>query len=184
MTKIFTKTGDKGETGRYGGSRVSKNDPQIEVNGAIDECNSMIGVARSFNDDGRLDGILKQFQSLLLVSGSEVTNVENDERLPFITENNTQALEDLIDELEKGLPPLTQFILPAGGKVSSHLHLARTASRKVERRLVTLRESEEINPTLLAYFNRLSDTLFVLARHAAHQEGGTDEIWVNPKQNT
>ena len=183
MTKIFTKTGDKGETGRYGGSRVPKNDPQIEVNGAIDECNSMIGVARSFNDDERLDDILKQFQSLLIVSGSEVTNVENDERLPFITEKNTQALEDLIDELEKGLPPLTQFILPAGGKVSSHLHLARTASRKVERRLVTLRENVEINPTLLAYFNRLSDTLFVLARHAAKLSGFSDEGWNNPRNS-
>lgn len=180
MTKIFTKTGDKGETGRFGGSRVPKNDPQIEVNGAIDECNSMLGVARSFNEDARLDGILKQFQSRLLVSGSEVTNIENDDRLPFITEKNIKELEDLIDEVETGLPPLTQFILPAGGKVSSHLHLARTASRKVERRLVTLRESEEINPTLLAYFNRLSDALFVLARHAAHQDGGVDEIWINP----
>ena len=180
MTKIFTKTGDKGETGRYSGSRVPKNDPQIEVNGAIDECNSTLGVARSFNQDERLDSILKQFQSLLLVSGSEVTNVENDERLPFITEKNIEELEDLIDELEADLPPLTQFILPAGGKVSAHLHLARTASRKVERRLVTLRESTEINPTLLAYFNRLSDTFFVLARHAAHQDGGTDEVWINP----
>ncbi len=181
MTKIFTKTGDKGETGRYGGSRVPKNDPQIEVNGTIDECNSTIGVARSFNTDERVDGLLKNFQSLLLVSGSEVTNVDHDGRLPFITEENIKALEDLIDELEETLPPLTQFILPTGGPVSAHLHLARTASRKVERRLVTLRESVEINPTLLAYFNRLSDTLFVLARYVAHQQAGADELWTNPK---
>ena len=183
MSKIFTKTGDKGETGRYSGSRVPKNDPQIEVNGAIDECNSILGVARSFNEDEQLDSILKQFQSLLLVSGTEVTNVEQDERLPFITEKNIEELEDLIVELESDLPPLTQFILPAGGKVSAHLHLARTASRKVERRLVTLRESTEINPTLLAYFNRLSDTLFVLARYASKLDGVRDETWVNPKQS-
>ncbi|MCF7864818.1 MAG: cob(I)yrinic acid a,c-diamide adenosyltransferase [Kiritimatiellales bacterium] len=182
MVKIFTKTGDKGETGRFDGTRVPKNDPLIEVNGAIDECNSIIGIARSFNGDARLDGILKQFQTLLIVSGSEVTNVNRDDRLPFITEENIQALEDLIDELEAEIPPLRNFILPAGGTVSAHLHLARTASRKVERRLVTLQETVEINPTLLAYFNRLSDTLFVLARHAAHQDGGSDEVWKNPRQ--
>ena len=180
MVKIFTKTGDKGETGRFDGTRVPKNDPLIEVNGTIDECNSTIGVARSFNTEERLDGILKDFQSLLIVSGSEVTNVQNDERLPFITDANITDLENLIDELEEEIPPLTQFILPAGEKVSAHLHLARTVSRKVERRLVTLQETVEVNKTLLAYFNRLSDTLFVLARHAAHQNGGKDEVWVNP----
>ncbi len=180
MVKIFTKTGDKGETGRFDGARVPKNDPLIEVNGSIDECNSFIGVARSFTEDGRLDAILRGFQSLLIVCGAEVTNVKNDGRLPFVTNADIQALEDLIDDLEEGLSPLTQFILPAGGKVSAHLHLARTASRKVERRLVALQETMEVNKTLLAYFNRLSDTLFVLARHAAHQDGGTDEVWVNP----
>ena len=182
MVKIFTKTGDKGQAGRFDGTRVPKNDPLIEVNGTIDECNSMIGVARSFNEDERLDGILRHLQNLLIVSGSEVTNVKNDDRLPFITEKNITALEDLIDELEAELPPLTQFILPAGGKVSAHVHLARTVSRKVERRLVTLQETVEINKTLLAYFNRLSDTLFVLARHAAHQNGGCDEVWINPRE--
>jgi len=180
MVKIFTKTGDKGQTGRFDGKRVPKNDPLIEVNGAVDECNSTIGVARSFNEDERIDAILKHFQTLLIVSGSEVTNVRNDGRLPFISGADIQTLEDLIDELEAELPPLKNFILPSGGKVSAHLHLARTASRKVERRLVTLQETVDINKTLLAYFNRLSDTLFVLARHAAHQNGGSDEVWINP----
>jgi len=183
MPKIFTKTGDKGETGRFDGTRVPKNDPLIEVNGTIDECNTLIGAARSFNKDERLDGILKPFQSLLIVAGSEVTNVANDARLPVITESDIQALEDLIDALEAEMPPLKNFILPAGGKVSAHLHLARTASRKVERRLVTLQEAVEINKTLLAYFNRLSDTLFVLARYAAKLSGNPDEVWVNPKES-
>lgn len=182
MVKIFTKTGDKGETGRFDGTRVPKNDPLIEVNGTIDECNSLIGVARSFNDDPRLDGILKQFQSLLIVAGSEVTNVGHDTRLPVLCDTDIRAMEDLIDELETEIPPLKNFILPAGGRASAHLHLARTASRKVERRLVTLQQTVEINKTLLAYFNRLSDTLFVLARHAAHQNGGSDEVWTNPKR--
>lgn len=182
MVKIFTKTGDKGETGLFNGMRVPKNDPLIEVNGTIDECNSSIGVARSFNDDERLNGILKQIQTLLIVAGSEVTNVSLDGRLPFVREEDIQALEDLIDELELGIPPLKNFILPAGNIISANLHLARTMSRKVERRLVTLQETVEVNKTLLAYFNRLSDTLFVLARHAAHLNGGSDEVWKNPKQ--
>jgi cob(I)alamin adenosyltransferase len=182
VVKIFTKTGDKGETGRFDGTRVPKNDPLIEVNGTIDECNSILGVVRSFNDDARLDGILKHFQSLLVVAGSEVTNVGNDDRLPFINEEDILSLENLIDELEQEIPPLKNFILPAGGKISAHLHLARTVSRKVERRLVTLQGTAEVNHALLAYFNRLSDTLFVLARHAAHQSGGSDEVWQNPSK--
>jgi cob(I)alamin adenosyltransferase len=170
MVKIFTKTGDQGETGRFDGTRLPKNDPLIEVNGAIDECNSTLGVARSFNNDEQIDAILKQFQNTLLVAGTDPANTT-------ISDADIRALEDLIDELDAELPPLKNFILPAGGKVSAHLHLARTASRKVERRLVTLRETAETNPALLAYFNRLSDTLFVLARHAAQQDGGSDEVW-------
>ena len=180
MPKIYTRTGDKGETGRFDGTRVPKNDPQIEVNGAIDECNSIIGAARSFNADERLDRILKRTQCLLLVAGSEVTNVRRDDRLPFITEEDIQSLEECIEELEQALPTLTNFILPAGDRVSAHLQMARTASRKVERRLVTLSGCSDVNPVLLAYFNRLSDTLFVLARHASALAGRPDEIWINP----
>lgn len=183
MPKVYTKTGDKGETGRYDGSRVPKNDPLIEVNGTIDECNSIIGLARSYVDDAELNEVLKNFQSQLIVAGSEVTNVKHDERLPFISEHEIIAMEKLIDEVEAKLTPLTHFILPAGGKASAHLHLARTASRKVERRLVDLRATTEVNRVLLAYFNRLSDTLFVLARYAAKLAGETDEIWTNPQKS-
>ena len=181
MPKIFTKTGDKGETGRFDGTRVPKNDPQMEVQGAIDECNSAIGLARAYVEDHQLDSILKNFQSLLLVAGSEVTNVAGDSRLPYISDGNITALEELIDDVEEELEPLTNFILPAGGKAAAHLHVARTASRKVERRLVTMRESVEVNPLLLSYFNRLSDTLFVLARYAAKLAGTGDEVWINPR---
>ncbi len=182
MSKIFTKTGDKGETGRFDGSRVPKDDPLIEVNGAIDECNSAIGLARAYVDDEVFSTILKKFQGQLLVAGSEVTNVGHNDRLPFISDDNITQMETLIDDIEEELEPLTSFILPAGGKASAHLHVARAASRKVERRLVTLRESMEVNSVLLAYFNRLSDTLFVLARYAAKLDGNDDEVWVNPMQ--
>ncbi len=181
MPRIFTKTGDQGETGRYDGTRVPKNDPLIEVNGTIDECNSLIGLARSHVEDARLDAVLKEFQSQLIVAGSEVANVRHDEKLPTIAQDDIQAMENLIDEIERELPPLDHFILPAGGKASAHLHLARTASRKVERRLVDLRETMDVNPVLLAYFNRLSDTLFVLARYAAKLAGREDEVWTNPR---
>ena len=181
MPKIFTKTGDKGETGRFDGTRVPKNDPQMEVQGSIDECNSAIGLARAYIKDEKLNGILKNFQSLLLVAGSEVTNVTHDRRLPYISEANITAMEDLIDDVEEKLNPLTNFILPAGGKAAAHLHVARAASRKVERRLVSLRDSSDVNPILLAYFNRLSDTLFVLSRYASKLAGIKDEVWVNPR---
>ena len=181
MPKIFTKTGDKGETGRFDGTRVPKNDPQMEVQGSIDECNSAIGLARAYVEDEQLNSILKHYQSLLLVAGSEVTNVSGDERLPFITNENITRMEDLIDDVEAELTPLTNFILPAGGEAAARLHVARAASRKVERRLVTLRESVDVNPLLLAYFNRLSDTLFVLARYASKLAGVEDEVWVNPR---
>jgi cob(I)alamin adenosyltransferase len=181
MPKIFTKTGDKGETGRFDGTRVPKNDPQMEVQGTIDECNSAMGLARAYITDELLNGVLKNFQSLLLVAGSEVTNVSQNQRLPFISDANISQLEELIDRIEKELPPLTHFILPAGGKAAAHLHVARAASRKVERRLVTLRATAEVNPVLLAFFNRLSDTFFVLARYAAKLDGISDEIWVNPR---
>lgn len=183
MPKIFTKTGDKGETGRFDGSRVPKNDPQMEVQGSIDECNSALGLARAYIADEQLNSILKNFQSLLLVAGSEVTNIAGDERLPFITDGNIKALEELIDDVEEELTPLTNFILPAGGKAAGHLHIARAASRNVERRLVTLRGTADVNPVLLAYFNRLSDTLFVLARYASKLDGIADEVWVNPRAN-
>lgn len=181
MPKIFTKTGDKGETGRFDGTRVPKNDPQMEVQGSIDECNSAIGLARAYISDEQLNSILKNFQSLLLVAGSEVTNVSHDNRLPFITDGNITQMEELIDDVEEELEPLTNFILPAGGKAAGHLHIARAASRKVERRLVTLRDSSDVNPTLLAYFNRLSDTLFVLSRYASKLDGIPDEVWENPR---
>ncbi|WP_372807834.1 cob(I)yrinic acid a,c-diamide adenosyltransferase [Pontiella sp.] len=182
MPKIFTKTGDKGETGRFDGTRVPKNDPQMEVQGAIDECNSAIGVARAFVEDEQLDAALKNFQSHLLVAGAEVTNAGNDHALPFITKVEIKRMEGLIDDTEAELEPLTHFILPAGGKASAHLHVARAASRKVERRLVTLRQTAPVNPVLLAYFNRLSDALFVLARLAAKRAGHHDEIWTNPRK--
>ncbi len=168
MSKIFTKTGDQGETCRIDGTRAPKNDPLVELYGTIDECNSILGIARGFNTDSTLDATLRQLQNMLLVP------------LPKIGSADVRALEELIEKLEEKLPALGNFILPAGGTVSAHLHLARTTARKVERRLAALRETKAVNPAAFAWFNRLSDTLFVLARTAARRNGGSDEAWEAP----
>jgi len=171
MAKIFTKTGDQGETCRLDGTRAPKNDPLVEIYGTIDECNSTLGIARGFNADTELDATLKQLQNMMLVP------------LPKIGNADVQTLENLIEKLEAELPVLGNFILPAGGTVSAHLHLARTAARKVERRLATLRETEAVNPAASAWLNRLSDALFVLARTAAHQAGNGDEAAARPRNH-
>lgn len=182
MSRIFTRTGDQGTTARYDGVRVPKNDPLIEVNGTIDECNSMLGAARAFNTDPELDELLKQIQNLLITAGSEITNGEADQRLPFITEANVVMLEQWMEARDAELPELRRFILPGGEPASAHLHLARTCARKVERRLAALAGSVHVNPVLLKYFSRLADTLFVLARLAAVRSGKTEEVWQNPRQ--
>jgi cob(I)alamin adenosyltransferase len=168
MAKIFTKTGDQGETSRLDGIRAPKNDPLIEVYGTIDECNSILGIVRGFNTDPKLEQTLKQLQNMLLLP------------LPKFENSNVQSLETLIEKLEEKLPMLENFNLPAGGTLSAHLHFARTTARKVERSLATLRETEAVNPAASAWFNRLSDALFVLARVAAHQTGNGDETATLP----
>lgn len=182
MVRIFTRTGDHGETGRLDGTRVVKNDPLIELNGTIDECNALLGVVRSFNSDVELNAILRHFQQQLITAGTDVSNTARNPRFPAMTDAEVIVLEELIDRLEAKLPPLNHFILPAGGCVSAHLHLARTAARKVERRLATFMQTGSTNPVLAAYFNRLSDALFVLARHAAHLAGVGDDIGKDPTQ--
>ena len=164
MCPISRKRGDQGETGLQDGTRVLKNDPLIEANGMIDECSSILGIVRCFNDDKRIDALLEQFQNTLFSAGADLIKTE---AKPLISTPDIQTLEHLICEWEEELPPLKNFILPGGGKVAAHLHLARTTVRKAERRLVTLQETRAINPFLLAYFNRLSEVLFVLARYTA-----------------
>jgi cob(I)alamin adenosyltransferase len=180
--KIYTRTGDAGSTGLFGGPRVSKDDDRIEAYGTVDELNAAIGMARSAGLASQLDLQLSQIQSELFSIGAELATPNPDQhQMRIITQDHAERLEQWIDEHEQGLPPLKQFILPAGDGGASHLHLARAICRRAERRLVTLLRSETgLSQDLLIYLNRLSDLLFVLTR-VANRDAGVDEVpWTRP----
>lgn len=180
MTKIYTKTGDRGETGLFGGPRVPKDDPRIEACGTVDELNAAIGVARAAGTAGDADVTLARVQSELFDVGAELSTPDAKARdMERIGDENISELERAIDRFDAELEPLKQFILPAGADVSARLHFARTVCRRAERRVVSLRKVHEANirEEILIYLNRLSDLLFVLARWVNQQAGVRDEIW-------
>jgi len=165
--KIYTRTGDSGETGLLGGGRVAKDAPRIETCGAIDELNAVLGVVRAEPLSGPVDRVLQRLQNELFEVGDELAAPDPvAQRTRTIGPGHVEALEADIDRLEAGLGPQKQFILPTGTRVAAALHLARAVCRRAERRLVTtIRQSkEQISPVLVAYLNRLGDLLFVLAR--------------------
>lgn len=185
--KIYTKTGDKGETALYGGTRVSKASARVESYGTIDELNSFIGFAKTEISDGKVLNQLRKIQFDLFTLGSEsatptdkLTLANGQSRLTLmISEKEIEELENWMDEFETELEPLQYFILPGGGKSATSLHICRTVCRRAERSLVFLNESEEVRPELIKYLNRLSDYLFVLARFVSKINGETEEYW-NP----
>lgn len=183
MARIYTRTGDKGETGLVGGARVSKDSLRITAYGCVDEANSVLGIARSHLKDKELDTLLAELQADLFVVGSDLASVSGNEQrnLPRITQEKVSGLERTIDKYEAELPPLKSFILPGGGIIGSVLHNARTVARRAERHIVTLSKVEKINDQMLPYMNRLSDLLFVLARVANHREHRGDVEW-HPEQ--
>ena len=187
--KIYTKTGDKGETALYGGTRVSKACARVESYGTIDELNSFIGFAKTeISNDGVLDQ-LKKIQFDLFTVGSEsatptdqLTLANGKSRLALtISDVEIEELEHWMDDFEKELKPLQYFILPGGGKGATSLHVCRTVCRRAERSLVFLNESEEVRPELIKYLNRLSDYLFVLARFVSQLNNEAEEYW-NPNK--
>lgn len=178
--KIYTKTGDQGSTGLWGGKRVSKDALRIQAYGTVDECNAVLGLARLNQSASPLDPLLQEIQNQLFVLGADLATETDSPHIPRIAQSEIDWLEDSIDQLEQGLPPLSQFILPGGSPSAAHLHLARTVCRRAERWIVSLQQTESINPLALIYLNRLSDLLFVMAR-AANQEAGQNDIpWQNP----
>jgi len=177
--KIYTKKGDKGETSLFGGKRVSKDDLRIEAYGTVDELNSVIGTARSFNDNKILDSILGGIQNQLFVLGADLAT-PSDVKTPAakrITARDYTSLEGIIDDFESKLRPLKSFILPGGTKGASFLHGARTVCRRAERLVVALRKKEEVSDKAVVFLNRLSDLLFVLARYANEISGVEDIPW-------
>ncbi len=181
--KIYTKTGDRGETSLFGGERVSKDELRIEAYGTVDELNSVMGVARSFNESEEIDSILGEIQERLFVLGADLATPMNSRNssVPRISSVDINAIEHMIDEIELKLAPLKSFILPGGSKAAAFLHFARTVCRRAERRTVTLRKNGEISDEAMIYLNRLSDFLFVLARYANKTGGVAETIWSTRK---
>jgi len=187
LTRIYTRTGDGGDTALVGGRRVAKDSPRIEAYGTIDELNSIIGLARVFNTErlskGKaprwLDGVFRQLQNELFDLGSELATPEDAvyEGMHRIGEGEVKALEELMDQCQKDLAPLKSFVLPGGGRVGGYLHQARTVCRRAERRILALTRVETVSPWPLTYVNRLSDLLFVLSRWVAKKGGETEYLW-------
>jgi cob(I)alamin adenosyltransferase len=181
--KIYTRTGDLGETALWAGPRVGKDMPRIEVCGTIDELNAVVGLARAESLDDEVDRLLARVQNDLFSIGAELATPDPVAKgVRWIGPDHVKGLEADIDRYEQGLSPLTQFILPAGTRAATALHLARTVCRRAERRLVTLvrRSEEPISVVLMAYLNRMSDLLFVLARHENARGGRADVVWQRP----
>lgn len=180
--KIYTKTGDSGKTGLFGGERVDKNNERLEAYGTIDELNSLFGVILAESLNEKTNGILNKIQQTLFVIGSELATPSSVKStiIPELKEEEIKYLEACIDELDGNLKPLKSFILPGGSKSASLLHYARTVCRRAERNISAVNVNNEINNTILAYMNRLSDLLFVLARYE-NMMNNTPEIEWKPR---
>lgn len=177
--KIYTRTGDTGETSLFGTSRVSKADPRVDAYGEVDELNAWLGYVRTSAIDPDLNGAILHIQRDLFAVGAQLADPGErlSERLTkaFVSDSDVARLEALIDRLETELPPLTHFILSGGSPAGASLHVARTCCRRVERRIVQL--TPLVEPVLLRYVNRLSDLLFVMARVANHRAGLPEVAW-------
>jgi cob(I)alamin adenosyltransferase len=192
INRVYTRTGDDGSTALVGGTRVAKDSARVESYGAIDELNSIVGLARAFNaEDGhkaardRLEAILKQLQNELFDLGSELaTPLEAIYEGMFrVSTDDVRALERIMDACQKDLQPLRSFVLPGGGRVSATLHMARTVCRRAEREILRLGREEDIGEFVLQYVNRLSDLLFVLARWIGAQKGEAELLWERGLRN-
>ena len=176
LNKIYTRTGDRGTAGLVDGSRVSKAGPRMAAIGEVDEANAAIGVAIGVLDGRDPARRLLRIQNDLFDLGADVATPGEVDGALRIVPTQVERLEREIDDMNASLEPLTSFILPSGSPAVAALHLARTVVRRAERAVVALDTAEPLNPQLLAYLNRLSDHLFVAARHVAAGEGG-DVLW-------
>jgi cob(I)alamin adenosyltransferase len=187
ITRVYTRTGDKGNTALVGGRRVAKDSPRIESYGTIDELNSVIGLARAFNadklDQGEahryLDEVLAKIQDELFDLGSELATPEDAAYAGMyrVGAGEVKRIEETIDHCQKDLAPLQSFILPGGGKIGAFLHQCRTVCRRAEREILRLSRAEDLSEWPLKYVNRLSDLFFVLARWVAKHGGEKEVLW-------
>ena len=187
INKVYTRTGDRGETALVGGKRVPKDSLRIEAYGTIDELNSVVGIARIFNEESLdggeahqfLDEVLCRLQDELFDLGSELATPAEffREGMYRVSEDEIDRLEKLIDKCQKDLEPLKSFVLPGGGRIGAYFHQCRTVCRRAERDILRLSRQEEINANVIKYVNRLSDLFFVLSRWIAKQTGEQEYLW-------
>jgi cob(I)alamin adenosyltransferase len=180
--KIYTRTGDGGETGLFGGGRVSKDHPRTAAYGEVDELNSAIGVVRATAPAELFDDLLEGIQRDLFAIGGRLATPAPEKVAEAIAKavlppERAESFERAMDDAEQELPPLRAFVLPGGTPKAAGLHLARTVCRRAERSVVRLARAEEVPPEILVYLNRLSDLLFTLARLANHRAGSGDVTW-------
>jgi cob(I)alamin adenosyltransferase len=187
INRVYTRTGDKGETGLVGGKRVPKDSQRIETYGTVDELNSVVGLARVFNAERLsrgephrfLDLVLRDIQEELFDLGSELATPAAFFKPGMVRMDARQVerLERLIDECQKTLDPLKSFVLPGGGRVGAYLHQCRTVCRRAEREILRLSRAEEVSEWPLKYLNRLSDLFFVLSRWISKKSGDEEYLW-------
>lgn len=187
MAKIYTKTGDKGETGLVGGKRVPKDSLRIEAYGDVDELNAVIGVAGSFLErhDTDIQEILQKIQEKLFVVGADLATTadyQGNRFVPKISEPDILEIEKWIDQFDAELPKLENFILPSGTSAGALLHCARTVCRRAERHVVRLSKEEAVGEEVIRYLNRVSDFLFVLARTVNWRRGALEIAWIPRKE--
>jgi cob(I)alamin adenosyltransferase len=180
LTKIYTRKGDKGDTGLGGGQRVPKDHLRVQVYGTVDELNSLLGLALASGLCKRLAELLPAIQNELFHLGSDLCFLETDKaqyNLPQMGERHLQKLEEMIDEMTAVVGPLANFILPGGSSGAAHLHVARAVCRRAEREAVALSREDAIGTFVIPYLNRLSDALFVMARYENHQRQVAEPLW-------
>ena len=178
--RIYTKTGDEGETALFDGTRVSKTDPRVSAYGEVDELNAWLGLARAHAPGAEIDDVLARVQRDLFALGAMLADpahkIASRVRKASLSADDVTRLEQAIDRFEAGVPPLRRFILAGGSPAGAFLHLARAVCRRAERSIVSLGK-DAVAPIVIVYVNRLSDLLFVLARAANHQAGVTEIEW-------
>lgn len=176
--KIYTRTGDKGDTSLFGGQRVPKDAQRIEAYGTVDELNSVLGIVRADSRDPQIDEVLEHVQNSLFDLGADLATPRSlNKDVKRISTRDTAVIERYIDLLEPKLKPLRSFVLPGGSPVAARLHFSRTVCRRAERVIVRLSRNEDIGDEIMVYLNRLSDLLFVLARYANRVADVPERKW-------
>ncbi len=177
--KIYTKTGDTGSTSLVAGTRISKASLKIDAYGTVDELNAWIGVLRDHPANETRKDILKEIQDRLFTLGADLASEpeQTKKKIPDLFDTDVERLEQEMDTMDTHIPPLRLFVLPGGHQAVSFAHVARTVCRRAERLIIALTDSEDVNPLIIKYINRLSDYLFVLSRKITQEQGSEEVAW-------